>query len=461
MERFALAYLKDWKDRPTRRPLVVRGARQVGKSYLVREFGRESFESFVAVDFERTPDAAGLFDTRDPRRILELLELLTGQRIEPGRCLLFLDEVQAAPAALKALRYFHEELPELHVIAAGSLLDVALAQAPLTFPVGRIEYLHLGPLTFEEYLAAAGQGRLLELLRTVPPDGDIPGPIHDQLRSHLRRFTAIGGMPEPLRAWLETGSVRESDIVKQALLATYEDDFAKYGPRVDVRRLTKVYRSLPRLAARRFKYVQVDRDERARDLAPALDLLCRARIASRVLRSAANGPPLAAEADERAFKLLFLDVGLALRALGLTLLDLESAADILLVNEGAVAEQLVGQHLLYGREPYEEPELHFWAREQRGAAAEVDFVITHGTAVIPIEVKAGKTGTLKSLHQFLTEKDRRLGVRLNSEPPSLLDARSVSGREVPLRLLSLPLYLVGQVRRLVGEVLRAGRGDWI
>lgn len=455
MDRLALEYLKTWKQRAARRPLIVRGARQVGKSYLVRELGRSSFDSFVTIDFERTPDAADVFASRDPRRILELLELMSGQRIYPGRTLLFLDEVQSAPAALKALRYFHEELPELHVIAAGSLLDIVLPSEPLPFPVGRVEYLHLGPMHFEEYLAAAGQGTLLEFLRTLPPGGAVPQPVHEQLRQHLRRFTAVGGMPEALRAWLESGSLRESDIVKQSLLSTYEDDFAKYGTRVDLARLRKVYRSLPRLVGKRFKYTLVDRDDRARDLAPALDLLCRARVAARVRRTAANGPPLAAEEDERAFKLLFLDVGLLLRALGLSLLDLEAARDLLLVNEGAVAEQLVGQHLLYGGEPFEEPALHFWARDDRSAAAEIDYVLAMGPTVLPIEVKAGKTGSLRSLHVFLREKARAFAVRLNSDPPSLLDTTATlpTGDRVAFRLLSLPLYLVGQVRRLVRAAL--------
>ena len=262
-------------------------------------------------------------------------------------------------------------------------------------------------------------------------------------------------MPEAVRVYLETGSFRAADDVKRALLSTFRDDFSKYGARVDYRRLDKVYQALPGLVGSRFRYVRIDRDERSRDLAPALDLLCRARVAQRVYRSAANGVPLGAELDERRTKLLFLDVGLVLTALGLSALDLEQAGDAMIVGRGAIAEQFVGQHLLYGRAPSVDPDLYFWAREKKGTSSEVDYVVSVGPCVVPVEVKAGATGRLKSLHVFLEQKGRTLGVRLNSEPPSLLHERTAVPGSPPIdyQLLSLPLYLVGQLRRLVRETL--------
>ncbi|MBN2496857.1 MAG: AAA family ATPase [Deltaproteobacteria bacterium] len=437
---------------------MVRGARQVGKSYLVKLFAGECFEHLIEIDFERDPDLASLFASRRPSDIVPLLETQFDARIEPGSCLLFLDEIQAAPDVFICLRYFREELPGLHVIAAGSLLDNALAQKAFSVPVGRIEYLHLGPMQFEEYLIAAGHQGLVDFVTRYRPGDRIPEALHQKLLAQLRRFLHTGGMPEAVEAILDSGSLRDGDIVKQSILSTFQDDFGKYGRRVDPLRLAKVFRKLPQLVGRRFKYVQVDRHERSKDLAAALDLLCLARVAYRVCHSSASGLPLAAQANERLFKVLFLDVGLMARALGLDLREIERADDVMLVNAGAMAEQLVGQHLLYSAQPYEEPELHFWAREKKSALAEVDYVIADRTRIVPVEVKAGKTGRLKSLHVFLADKGLAHGVRLDSRPPSVLRTSMTlpDGRETPFELLSLPLYMVGQLRRLYREWTEKG-----
>ena len=452
MFRFALDHLAAWKERPHRKPLIIRGARQVGKSHLVRLFAEAAFDHLVELNFERDPELASLFAGNRPRETARLLELQFGMPLEAGRTLIFLDEVQAAAATiLPALRYFYEELPALHVVAAGSLLEPVLAQHSFPMPVGRVEYLHLGPMQFEEFLLAAGEDGLARYLAEIEPRSSIPVALHGRLLGMLRRFVAVGGMPHAVRVYLETGSLRDTDAAKQSILSTYQDDFGKYGARVPHERLVKVYRKLPQLVGRRFKYVHVDREERAKDIATALHLLALARVAHCVRHSSSNGVPLGAEANDRKLKLLFLDVGLMLRALGMGLLDLERAGDLLGVGAGSVCEQLVGQHLLFGGEPYEEPDLYFWAREKRNSAAEVDYVLPVGPAVVPVEVKAGKTGTLKSLHLFLQEKGRTLGLRLNTDPPSLLatEAPGRDGRRHGYQLLSLPLYLVGQARRLL------------
>ncbi|MBW2734506.1 MAG: ATP-binding protein [Deltaproteobacteria bacterium] len=454
MERLALAYLKHWKTRNLRKPLVIRGARQVGKSTLVQLFGSASFENLVVLNFERDPELAQLFASKSPQKIVTLLELHLNVPIQPGKTLLFLDEIQSAPAVMSSLRYFHEELPELHLIAAGSLLEIALEQSSTPMPVGRIEYLHLGPMQFEEFLLAAGHGRLVAFLSTFSVNDTIPRPVHNQLLALLREFMVTGGMPEAVKAFVDTGSHRECDTIKQSILSTFQDDFTKYGPRTNHPKLIKVYKALPRLSCSRFKYAHVDQHERAKDLSGALHLLCLARVAHRVVHTSCNGLPLGAEVNDRKFKVLFLDLGLMMRALGLTLLDLQQTNNPSWVNQGALCEQLVGQHLLYSQEFYQEPELHFWVREKRNAAAEVDFVIAEGATPFPVEVKAGKTGTLKSLHLFLQEKALSFGVRFNSASPSLLQttSRTPQGKDHPFTLLSLPLYLVGQLRRLAREV---------
>ncbi len=453
MDRHAMNHLKSWKNSPNRKPLVIRGARQVGKSYLARAFGREAFEGVAEVNFERDPDLATLFASNDPTRILPLLELRLNHPIRPGRTLLFLDEIQAAPGVIPTLRYFHERMPDLHVVAAGSLLEFALADLRFPMPVGRIEFLHLGPMQFEEFLNASGKDRLAGYLAEYRIGDPIPEAIHETCMAFFRQFLVAGGMPGAVSAYLNRRSFREADEAKVSLLSTFRDDFGKYAGRVPHARIARLFSRLPALVGQRFKYVDADRGERAADLARALDLLCMARVAYRVRHTAANGIPLEAQARDKVFRVLFLDCGLVASGLGLTGLDLLAREDPLGVQAGALCDQFVGQHLLYSQPLYRDPEVHFWTREKAGSSAEVDFVIAEGPQVVPIEVKSGRTGTLKSLHLFVKEKQRPFAIRLNADVPSLLDARTsvAGGDDVPFRLLSLPLYLVGQVRRLARE----------
>ena len=451
MYRNALEDLEEWLRRARRKPLVLRGARQVGKTTLVRLFAAKHFERLAEINFERHPRVADLFASKDPKQIVQLLGLHLGYDVVPGRALLFLDEIQARPDVLAALRYFYEEMTELHVVAAGSLLEIALEQPSFSVPVGRIEYLHLGPMQLGEFLLAVGRDQLADFLRTFTLGDEIPAPIHEQLLAWLNRFLVVGGMPDAVRAFVEEDSYRESEAVKQSILSTFRDDFGKYGSKVDVGRLRKVFERLPHLVGGKLKYVHIDREERSRDLSAALHLLTLARVAFRVRHTAANGTPLGAEADERRFKVLVLDVGLMATATGLTILDLETADQLMMVHRGALCEQFIGQHLLYDRPSWEEPQLYYWAREERSSAAEVDYVISVGQEILPVEVKSGKTGMLKSLHLFLREKKRNLALRFNVMPPSVLDAKTslADGNNVPFRLVSLPLYLVGEAKRLM------------
>jgi len=457
--RDALDDLRAWKARAGRKPLVIRGARQVGKSVLVRLFGQECFQDVAEINFERDPDLASLFVSNDPAKIVALLEMRLDRAIRPGSTLLFLDEIQAAPAVFSTLRYFYEQMPELHVVAAGSLLDLVLGEVGHAMPVGRIEYLHLGPLTFDEFLRATGKERLAAFLGAWTLEAEIPEAIHRKALEEFRAFLVVGGMPEVVAAYADGRTWSEVDAAKHSILATYRDDFGKYGHRANHARLLRVFSRLPAMVGARFKYANVDREERSGDLAKALDLLCRARVAYRVTHTSANGVPLAAQTRESVFKVLFLDVGLQCAALGLRLLDVEQARDVLLVNAGAVCEQAVGQHLLHSLPRYREPEVHFWTREKANAAAEVDYVFAEGPLVMPVEVKAGKTGTLKSLHVFMGEKGLPLAVRLNSDGPSLLHAAGASPDRSArgYRMVSLPVYLAGQVRRVIASEVERGK----
>jgi len=430
---------------------VVRGARQVGKSWLIEAFGREAFDSLVKLDFERDPGLASLFEARGPREVLALLETQTRTAIRPGRTLLFLDEIQAAPAVLARLRYFAEELPALHVIAAGSLLDVALADHAFAMPVGRISYLHLEPMTFDEFLAADDSRGLAAYLAELDADTEIPALIHDQLLERLRTYLLVGGMPAAVEAWLATGSLLEVARVQSDLLATFRDDFGKYRRRFPEDRLTKVFAALPRMVGRKFVAARIDHDDRAAPIKEAFRLLTLARVVTPVRRSACNGVPLGAEVDDAWFKVCLLDTGLYAAQLGIDASGLANTRELTLVHEGQLAEQFVGQELRAARPAHEEPALFCWIREQRTSNAEVDYVIAERQTVVPLEVKAGATGRLRSLHAFVRDKRRHLAVRLWSGPPQLIATTTAlpDGPPWSFRLLSLPLYAAGQVRRLV------------
>ncbi len=453
MRRIAFDYIREWKDRTTRKPLVIRGARQVGKSFLVRLAAQDLFENLVEINFERMPDLASYFASKSPLKILSLLEARLNVSIEPGKTLLFLDEIQAAPEVFATLRYFHEELPGLHIIAAGSLLEFVLQEHSFSMPVGRIEYMHLGPMTFEEFLLACGREKLQQWLKGYTLEENVPEGLHQELMGLVRQYCVVGGMPEAVAVFAQKGSYRDCEQSQQSILSTYRDDFSKYSTKAQHRRIEKIFTAIPRLVGRKFMFSHVDREDRARELGMALHLLCLARVAHQVRHCHGNGVPLGAEADDRMFKVLFLDVGLLCRSCGLRMPDIEQAGDLMLVNNGAVCEQLVGQHLLMSGAFYEDPALNCWIRERPNSSAEVDYLIAVGPHVIPVEVKAGATGRLKSLHLFLDEKNRSFGLRFNADVPSLLHTQTAQsgGKAKPFRLLSLPFYMLGQARRLCSD----------
>ena len=442
--------LEAWASRPRRKPLVIRGARQVGKTWLARDLASRSFSGLVEVNFDRDPEKADLFSA-DIERTLRLLSVDAGCPIVDGETLLFLDEIQSAPEVIPLLRYFHEERPGLHVVAAGSLLEFLLAEHAASMPVGRIEFMQIGPMGFGDFLAARGEDALAGLLGAHGLRDSIPDSLHGRLMEQTKLFCVVGGMPGAVQAFVDTGDLQEVNREHESILQTYEHDFGKYQGRVDHATLTKVFRAAPRQVGRKLKYVNLTRDAKAPAVAAALNLLELARVVHSVCHTAATGVPLEAEVKRSDRKLLFLDVGLLSAALGLALTTLDAARDLTLVHSGAVAEQLIGQHLLYSQPSHRTPQLHYWNREKRGSAAELDYVVSHEHVVVPVEVKAGKSGTLKSLIQFAGEKGARLAVRFDACPPSVQEL-SLPGREPKtLGLISLPHYLVGETRRLLDK----------
>lgn len=458
LQRKELGYLLEWLERPKRKPLVIRGARQVGKSTLVQQFAKVSGMQLLEFNFERNPEYGEAFLTNEPLKILSILQLLSGCKVVAGETLLFLDEIQAAPEALSALRYFYEELPDLHIVAAGSLLEFALDDAEFSMPVGRIEYFHLGPMQFDDFLLAMNQDALVENLKSLSisdiSKSSISHAVHDKYLQWLKEFWVVGGLPEAVASYAQTRDFTEVGRVHQGIVATYRDDFNKYSHGKLSKLVQRVFDQLPLMVGRKFKYANVSRDHKAADIERALQQLCLARIATKVTRTSANGIPLGAEANPRYFKTLYFDVGLMSAALHLNLIGL-AKGDISPVNNGALAEQYIGQQLLYSSLPYKTPALFYWAREAKSSSAEIDYLMTIGQHIIPIEVKAGATGTLKSIHQFLAEKQSRVALRFNASPPSLLrDTKKLTdGSDISYVLISLPMYMVDEAPRLVSEYI--------
>jgi predicted AAA+ superfamily ATPase len=456
MKRYALDTLKQWKNESNRKPLVIRGARQVGKTELVRIFARQEFESFIEINFDEHPSKASLFVDDDILNVIRYIEIDSNMKISPGKTLLFLDEIQAAPSVLSKLRYFYERIPQLHVIGAGSLLDFALSEPECSTPVGRIEFFYLGPMTFGEFLLARGQEQLENYLTSYSPATAIPEAIHTKLRSLLREYFLTGGLPGVVKAYTQSDLDLETVAREQhSILQTLYADFGKYKQKVNVPFLQGIFRNIPAQVGKTVKYSSLNLAARSYLVKESLDLLEKARLIHRIFHSDGNGIPLGAEVNPSSFKLIFLDTGLLSAFLGLKLTDFMPNEEYTLIHSGAVAEQFVGQHLLYAGAPWAEPSLYYWNRQNRASTAEVDYLIQHHTRIIPIEVKAGTTGRLKSLHMFVQEKRAPLALRFNTDLPSIHATHTaIAGKEsTPFTLLSLPLYLVEQTQRLVGEIV--------
>ena len=457
INRKALDYLRDWKNRRTRKPLVLRGARQVGKTKLAVDlFGQREFETVVEINFEANHEFADYFRSNDPGKIIPLLETATGRRITDGRTLLFLDEIQAEPQILASLRYFYEKRPTLHVMTAGSLLEFALEDFGYSMPVGRVEYLFMEPLSFEEFLPAVGAQSLRDWILNYAPGDLVPDALHVELMEKVLLYWMIGGLPEAVSVYSDTHSLLEVERVHQTLIATYMEDFAKYRKRVPREMLEAVFSSLPLQIGRKFSYVDVNRAARSREIGAAVELLRKAMILTRVNRSPGEGVPIGAGEDRRNFKAYALDIGLCARQLGMSLSSIKLPTDgRFIAQRGGFCEQFVAENLKCAKPEHIDHALHYWERMRTGSDAEVDFLMQIGSSVIPVEVKAGATGSMKSLHQYLLEKNRDFGVRINGDKPSYVETAFTAhdGGTHPFRLLSLPFYLCGQFHRLAASAL--------
>ena len=394
MRRFIDEELRQWKDSKRRKPLILRGARQVGKTWSLKEFGKNRFESLALVDLERNPSLRRLFDgDLGAARICADLEVLLKQKITPEKTLLFFDEIQACPRAITALRYFYEEMPELHVAAAGSLLEFALKDA--SFPVGRIQFLNLYPLCFAEYLEAIGSAPAAAAV--LGNSADITPAVHELLRGELKRYFFVGGMPAAVKAYADNGSLKDAFEVQAEIVESYRMDFGKYAPQVDRYCLDSVFTSLAQSVGRQIKYARLGEGYANPTLKKAFEALCLAHVARRIPSVYPSGLPLGASASARIFKALMLDVGL-MRFLSGMPDDREYAkGDLLAIYRGAMAEQFVGQEMLVAQNG----SLYYWDRQAKSSSAEVDYLAVLNGKIHPVELKCGAAGSLKSLHLFM------------------------------------------------------------
>ena len=453
MKRKEEAYLSEWYHRANRKPLIIRGARQVGKSTLVRLFCQQHNLQLIELNFEQSYALKSIFDSNDPLKIIQTLEITHNVRINLDKAVLFLDEIQANPSAILALRYFYEQVPKLAVIAAGSLLEFAHEEYKLSMPVGRIEYLFMGPMTFEEFLHAMEATQLLGYLQTYSLPEDIPHAIHVLALKYLRTYYLLGGMPEVIKTYKETHSLLEADRVRYSILNTYRDDFAKYHSRLELSKLQEVFDKLGTIVGKKIKYVDILPQERSMVTNRILTLFEQARIIYRAYHSSANNLPLKAEINRKIAKGVLLDIGIYLALQGLSIENISQEEDVFFSNKGELAEQFIGQHLLYSQPTYMTPELYHWHREKAQSNAEIDYVIQQGNSVLPIEVKSGKTGTLRSLHTFMELKQLTIALRFSTHTPLVEKVTSaLPNSHYQFTLVNLPLYLVGQTKRLMREV---------
>ncbi len=426
MKRLVTEKLIRWAGSAQRKPLLLRGGRQVGKTFSVKEFGKKNFSGKLhIVDLEKHPEWHPIFNKNlDPVRIISDLELVLNTKIEITEDLLFLDEIQSCPRALLSLRYFYEDMPDLHVIAAGSLLEFAMSE--ISFPVGRVQSLTMHPMNFIEFLSAMGKDLLAEKLKEGK--AEFSETIHEMILGELKHYFFVGGMPEAVNTFVQSGKLRSAFEVQRDLILTLRNDFSKYAKMANTNCLDSVLISVSRMVGNQVKYTKLSQDHSSQTIKKAFDLLCMANIVHKIPSVNQVGIPLGAFSSRKKFKALFLDIGLMQSISGLPA-DFEYQKNNLLsIYNGALAEQFVGQELLSRGNL----DLYYWARDSKSSTAEVDYLIVREGNIIPIEVKSGPSGRLKSLHLFLnTYRDLKTGYVLQENKYS----------DIPEQKLKfLPLY---------------------
>lgn len=406
--------LLEWKESPRRKPLLIRGARQVGKSTAVRHLG-EGFKYFVEVNLESQPSIRQLFTKDiDVHRTCEAISATLGIPVVAGKTLLFIDEIQVSQEAIMSLRYFKEDYPELHVIAAGSLLEFTLEELP-SFGVGRIRSLYMYPFSFDEFLLAQGLDTTVDFKHKATSLSPLPEAVHNKLVEQLKTFYLVGGMPAAITEWVESKSYIECTRVHNDILDTYQDDFSKYKSRVSPALLRQVLRSVALQAGCKFVFRQVADDIHSSVIKEALHLLTLAGLIKPVTHSDGNGVPLGAEENCNYTKYLFLDLGLMQTMLGTPAANVLLSSDVDFVNKGAASEMFAGLELVKSHDCFQKAEMYYWQNLSRGTNAEIDYLVVKDGIVVPIEVKASTRGSMQSLWLFMRKKGLHRAIRTSLE----------------------------------------------
>ncbi len=437
MYRAAIEDLYKWQKKPNRKPLIVDGARQVGKTWLIKEFGRQSYDDTIYINFDSNTRIAELFSEElDTRRIIMGLELYIGRKINPENSLIIFDEVQEAPRALASLKYFCEDSPEYHIICAGSLLGIALHRGT-SFPVGKVDFLRLYPLSFKEFLLAAGRESFAELLEKR--DYQMITSFRDVYIEMLRYYYYVGGMPEAVQAFVNNKDFSEVRSIQSRILLAYEQDFSKHAPYEIVPKIRMVWNSIPSQLAKenkKFIYGLVREGGRAKDYESAIMWLCDCGLVHKVSRVNSAGLPLLACEDIKAFKLYILDVGLLGCMTGLRQGTIINGNDLFVEFKGALTEQYVCQEL----KTIDELGMYYYTND-RGSCG-IDFVLDTGEGVVPVEVKAETNLMAKSLRTYRDRFLPRLAVRTSMASFK----REECDKGV---LINMPLYAIAE---LMGEL---------
>lgn len=437
MYRFASEKLAAWKDSPSRKPLILKGIRQVGKTWLLKDFGKNSFESMAYINFEANPECKDYFErSLDVKRILKELAVVTGTRIEPGKTLLVLDEIQECPRALTALKYFCEDAPELHVACAGSLLGVALAK-PASFPVGKVDFLHVNPMNFTEFLLADGQTNLAEFASSIDKPEPVSQPIVSLFEEQLKTYYVTGGMPAVIGQWCEHHNMEPLQDTLASLLSAFQADFGKHPNKTDIPKISLIWRSLPSQLARenkKFLYQLVREGARAREYENALQWLTDGELVRKVFRSKAPGLPISAYDDLSAFKLYLSDVGLLRRLSNLLPTAIIEGDRLFTEFKGALTENFVLQSLA----PQLDVEPRYWS--QVNPPHKVDFIVEVDNRIVPIEVKSDRNVRSRSLRVYQK--------RFPDATP-LCVRFSLENLRLDGNLLNIPLWLADEAVRLI------------
>jgi uncharacterized protein len=458
MYRYSLNDLSNWSKHPTPKPLVIRGARQVGKSTLVRIFCQLNGYELIEINLEKTKLRELNNQTSfSIKKLISEIELITQKRVNE-KSLLFLDEIQEQPLAFNRLRYFYEDRPGLHVIAAGPLLDVIIDDASFSMPVGRVEYYFLGPLSYREFLLAKGEELLLSQLDDMSLASPPSEVLHERATELLREFYYVGGMPEAVNEFINSQDMEKVRRIQQSLLQTYRDDIPKYTKHKQGVRVKNVFDFVPaHLGEGKVKFNAIS-ESNSTLVKDAINILDKAQVIIKVLNNSASGIPLSSGADQGIMKLYFLDVGLYNAASELQWAELVRSDEEALITKGSMAEQFVAQHLKY-RSNSSRGELYYWLRGGKREAAEVDFITTHQGRILPIEVKAGSTGKMRSLWQFIADKKSPLALKFDLKyrdkfisEISQKVVTSFGTVEISCTLLALPLYAVELFPKFLDEI---------